>query len=688
MKYALLLLCLARLAQAAPAPPVPAALDVAGLHLSLDDDARQLIQQRADGLMRHQPSFQARVDLADASFPIIDRILQKEGVPLDFRYLALQESALLGDAESNHGAVGYWQLKRETATGLGLRVDETVDERRHLVASTRAAARYLLRSQATTQNWLLALLSYQTGLGGVRAYQLPTDAGATQMNISAATHPYVLMFLAHKLVFEPACDLNPTPPLRLREFPAAPGQTLAEQAAALATDPAGLLRHNRWFLHPDRPVPSDDGPYTLLVPVFSATGGAQNAALAGHQATGSRGQLITPPAASARDARRVRINNLDALIALPGETADDLARRGGVRPIQLRRDNDLRAFDAIVPGRPYFLEKKRDEATTDYHVVQPGEDLAAVSQQYGIRRSAIRRKNRFSFNEDLRPGRVLWLRHTRPREVAIEYRNPAEAVALERRASGQQPIPASAATVPRRPAALPPATPAMPPPPAEVATAEAAAAELPTPAPQPPAAPVAEVSQPAPAEPAQPVPTAPAPVAPAPVVTERPTSPASAPAVVYTRPARPAAPAAVPTAAVPTAAVPTSLPPAPAATPTEARAPVPASGFYRVRARETVYGLARRYGLSPADLLTWNSLQASASLQLGQLLRLRAPTAAAGDVSGAAAPALPPTHTVGAGETLYSIARRYGRTVAELQQLNAKLSADVRIGEVLRVAAP
>ena len=102
------------------APNVPAALDVAGLHLVLDADARRLVQQRADALCRHQPSFRAQVAQADAAFPLIDRMLQQEGVPLDFRYLALQESALCGDVQSAHGAVGYWQLKRETATELGL----------------------------------------------------------------------------------------------------------------------------------------------------------------------------------------------------------------------------------------------------------------------------------------------------------------------------------------------------------------------------------------------------------------------------------------------------------------------------------------------------------------------------------------------------------------------------------------
>ena len=687
MKYLLLVLSLLTavrpIAWAAPAPPVPATLDVAGLHLTLDDAARQLIQQRADGLMRHQPSFRARVELADASFPIIDRILQQEGVPVDFRYLALQESALQGDAQSAHGAVGYWQLKQETATSLGLRVDESIDERRHLAASTRAAARYLRQNQATTQNWLLALLSYQTGLGGVRPYQLPTDAGATQMTITADTHPYLLMFLAQKLVFEAACGLNPAPPLLLREFPAVTGQTLTEQATALATTPEALLQHNRWLRHPDWPIPAEGGPYTLLVPVG---GPAQTVALVRRQAAGSSGQLITPPTPATATGAHVKINDLHALIALPGEDAEAVARRGAVRLSQFLRDNDLRAFDQVVPGRPYYLEKKREDAATNYHVVQPGESLADVSQKYGIQRHAIRHKNHLADNEELRPGRVLWLRHARPYEVAVEYRDPAEAAGLEGRpgAPARAAAPAGAA----RPAlrrVLPPAPPAAEPAQASVAPPTAPVrrpapaptpSEMPLPAPLPPAAPVAEETESAPARPPQPVAAANVPVVPAgPAPAAMPVSPRVAPVVLP--PAKPVvyAPAATSVSAP-------RNPTAPAAiiyTP-----PLPAGGLYQVQAQETVYGLARRYQLRPADLLAWNNLPAGASLRLGQTLRLRAPEAAGAVVAMSAAPA---THTVVVGETLYSIARRYGRTTAELQQLNDKVTTNVKVGEVLRVRA-
>ena len=413
---------------AAPHTAVPAALDVAGLHLVLNDEARQLVQQRADGLRRHQPSFQARVDLADAAFPIIDRVLQEEGVPLDFRYLALQESALQGNARSIHEAVGYWQLKQETAQGLGLAVNAAVDERQHLAASTRAAARYLVRNNATLHNWLNALLSYNLGLGGVKPYTLPTDPDATQLTITAATSPYVLMFLAQKLAFEPYCGQNPRPALRLQEFPAVAGQSLYSQALALHVDSAALAAHNHWLLAAVVPA---DKPYTLIVPVGDIT---QAAGIIANQRLQTQGELLRQPEVAANVAE-VRINNLRALIALPGETLQDVARRGNQRPRDFFKHNELGAFDKAIPGRPYFLEAKRDEGDVEYHVLQPGESVFDVAQKYGMRQHALYAKNRLLRTDELRPGRVLWLRHVRPREVAPEYRDLPESAGLERRPS-------------------------------------------------------------------------------------------------------------------------------------------------------------------------------------------------------------------------------------------------------------
>ncbi|MBD2724278.1 LysM peptidoglycan-binding domain-containing protein [Hymenobacter armeniacus] len=733
-------------------PSVPAAFDVAGLHLVLNPEAQRLVQQKADGLSRHQPSFQARVNQADAAFPIIDRVLREEGVPLDFRYLVLQESALIGDAQSVHEAVGYWQLKRETATGLGLVVNDEVDQRKHLVASTRAAARYLSQNNKALHNWLNALLSYNTGPNGVQPYTLPSDFDATEMAITEATSPYVLMFLAHKLAFEPFCGLNPAPALRLQEFPAVAGQTLEAQALALHADPAALATHNRWLLA--AAVPADRA-YTLVVPVGDVT---QAAGIAANQRLQTNGELLAMPAVGTNTAE-VRLNNLRALVALPGETTADLARRGHRRQGEFLRDNELKAFDVAVTGRPYFLERKRDVGPVEYHVLQPGESMFDVAQKYGMRQKAVLNKNRMARNEELRPGRLLWLQHTRPRETAVEYRSLAESVALERPSvdaattntdvlldqanapvaerrstateSGQVKIKtkvktedgkiktkrvvtdeadgwgetlstASAAAAPAAPAPVP--TPAPP-----VAV---------LPAPVRPAAPAATLPPPAPAPVSEPLADEPAPETLAPAPAE---PVASRPAVEYKPASRPVeASVAAPTVSAPKPAasapkpVSVPLPAAPAAPATPAALPA----THRVEAHESVYSVARRYGLPPATLMALNNLTPASGLVIGQVLVLKA-EAAPTAVPAATAPAPRPVpvarpaaagtnpalyvpkaavtpppataattqHTVAKGETLYSIARLYKVTVADLKAWNAKTDDTAKVGEVLQVQA-
>jgi membrane-bound lytic murein transglycosylase D len=800
LPFFLLLLALAGAAQAQttrPHPDVPAAMDVAGLHLEINEAARTLIQQRADALCRHQPSFQARVDLADGSFPIIDQVLQQEGVPLDFRYLVLQESALRGDAQSIHEAVGYWQMKKGTATELGLLVNDQVDERRHLTASTRAAARYLTRNNSNLHNWLNALLSYNTGAGGVKPYVLPTDNGATEMNITEQTSPYVLMFLAHRIAFEPACGMNPKPPLRLREFPAVAGQTLAEQAQTIYADPAALAIHNRWLLAETVPA---DRPYTLIVPITDA---AAAAGLAAGQRGITGAQLITAPTLNAKNKAEVRVNNLRALIALPNESKEDLARRGDVHLGHFLRFNELHGFDGVVAGRPYFLQNKRDVAAVEYYVVQPNESVADVAQKYGIRRKAIQSKNHLAKNEELRTGRVLWLQHTRPREVAVEYRNEAEGVGLELPVGTARPArPVARVTVPVVAPALPRAepetvrvaVPRVPPAPVVARPVEAddapdidAATEalnsrpaapepgtMPAPRPLaptpdaplklPPPVPLAtgnmadepreEAAPPRPvvatvvAKPAAPVmkAEAPRPVAaplPKPLIVAPPKPSAVAPAVAVTKPVPAKAEAArpkVPDGSVLVAYQPVARPsggkaaPAPAPAPKEApkaSAAGAADELHRVEPGETIYALAKRYELRPADLLAWNNLPPNSGLQVGQTIRLRplaaAPAAApaprpvapadetattprpaskgnpalyvppapkAAGAQASARPAAEPTaapasgqHTVVAKETLYSISRLYNVTVDELKSWNNKTEPTVKIGEVLRVKA-
>ena len=85
---------------------------------------------------------------ANRAFPIIEPILKQYGVPDDFKYLAVIESALV-NAVSPAGARGIWQFMPETAREKGMEVSESVDERYHLIKSTEAACKYLLAAHTS-----------------------------------------------------------------------------------------------------------------------------------------------------------------------------------------------------------------------------------------------------------------------------------------------------------------------------------------------------------------------------------------------------------------------------------------------------------------------------------------------------------------------------------------------------------
>jgi hypothetical protein len=104
---------------------------------------------------------------ANRSFPVIEPILKKNGVPDDFKYLAVIESGLV-NVVSNAGARGVWQFMPETGKDMGLEVNDNVDERYHLAKSTQAACDFLLKAKAKFGSWTLAAASYNRGLVGVQ----------------------------------------------------------------------------------------------------------------------------------------------------------------------------------------------------------------------------------------------------------------------------------------------------------------------------------------------------------------------------------------------------------------------------------------------------------------------------------------------------------------------------------------
>jgi len=103
---------------------------------------------------------------AEKYFPAIEPILKKNGVPDDFKYLAVIESGLT-NVVSPAGARGIWQIMPATAKENGLEVNDNVDERYNLEKATEVACKYILKSKEDLGSWTLAAAAYNGGQSGV-----------------------------------------------------------------------------------------------------------------------------------------------------------------------------------------------------------------------------------------------------------------------------------------------------------------------------------------------------------------------------------------------------------------------------------------------------------------------------------------------------------------------------------------
>lgn len=133
-------------------------------------------------------------------FPIIEPILKEEGVPDDFKYLAVAESGLT-QIVSPAGATGFWQIMKSTAREYGLEVNSNVDERYHIELSTRVACQYLKDAKERFGSWSLAAAAYNRGMAGIDN-QLERQEASNYFDLllNEETRRYVFRIVALKTI--------------------------------------------------------------------------------------------------------------------------------------------------------------------------------------------------------------------------------------------------------------------------------------------------------------------------------------------------------------------------------------------------------------------------------------------------------------------------------------------------------
>ncbi len=238
------------------AQTVPEQLSFCGMELMIDAEARSEIQEYMKQIFQSPPHFNRMVKRADMYMPFIEEAFRDEEVPLDLRFLAIQESGLMADAVSKSNAVGFWQFKEGSGQDMGLMINGNIDERKHIYRSSKAAAQYFKLAYENFNNWIYAVLGFKEGLTGALDYVEEKYYGKRRMPINKEFHWYILKFIAHKLAYEEALELSVKPEQWLVPFSSGGMLEVNRLYNGHGINRDRFFEFNQWMLNPEK-LPSD-----------------------------------------------------------------------------------------------------------------------------------------------------------------------------------------------------------------------------------------------------------------------------------------------------------------------------------------------------------------------------------------------------------------------------------------------
>ncbi len=367
-------------------------------------------------------------------FHIVEE-LERRNMPAELALLPFIESAFNPQAVSTAKAAGMWQFMPATGADFELRQNVFRDDRRDVLASTRAALDYLQKLQEMFGDWHLALAAYNWGQGNVqRAIQrnqrmgLPT--GYEDLNMPAETRNYVPKLQAVKNIVADPAKLGAELPL-IGNHPYFQTVTVSRDIdVELIARLADVRLDDFKALNPSfsRPVILAAGNPQILLPWDNATLFERNleAHQSGRYATWTA--WVAPSTMTvAEAARRVGMGEADfrSLNNIPPRM---LIRAGStlMAPRSDRQEKDVTAHVAdnaqitlapeVVLRRITVRAGKRDT-------------VASVAARYKVRAADVARWNEVSATAKFKPGEKVAL------EVPVRSGKPARTSVTARAAN-------------------------------------------------------------------------------------------------------------------------------------------------------------------------------------------------------------------------------------------------------------
>ncbi|MBK8700496.1 MAG: lytic transglycosylase domain-containing protein [Saprospiraceae bacterium] len=254
-------------------PKLGSSFSFAGENIPMNVDTRERLERELLLNAYHHTSTVLALKNANRYFPMIERILREEGIPEDFKFLAVAESNLT-NATSSSGAKGLWQFMKGTAGDYGLEVNTEVEERFHYEKSTRAAAKFIKMLKNKTGSWINAAAAYNMGLAALnKSLEAQDERSFFDVNLNEETSRYIFRIVALKeIMCNPEGfgyyvdeDQKYGPHKGLNEVEVvAPIENLSELAHKYGISYRLLKYYNPWLI--DTKLTGKDKKYVLLIP--------------------------------------------------------------------------------------------------------------------------------------------------------------------------------------------------------------------------------------------------------------------------------------------------------------------------------------------------------------------------------------------------------------------------------------
>ena len=232
------------------------------------------VHNQINFLVNRRPQVMERwLERSAIYFPMMRRIFEEEGTPVELIHLSMIESGLVPTARSHARAVGLWQFIYATGAHYGLEVNWWIDERRDPEKSTRAAARHLRDLYDQWGDWHLALAGYNVSPRRIRSSIQRAggerDYWAIFPYLPRETRGYVPSYIAATIVamnpkdfgFDPKFDAEPY------AYDVVPIQGSVE--LSLLAEFAGITTQELRNLNPELlrwATPPGRQPYPLKIP--------------------------------------------------------------------------------------------------------------------------------------------------------------------------------------------------------------------------------------------------------------------------------------------------------------------------------------------------------------------------------------------------------------------------------------